>query len=225
VTRAVLAACALIVLVPAAAGAQAGRQAPRRPVTPPRVEIGIGAGIAGGLNLGERDATLGSNNTNQTPFRLFATRTRVEPSPFVDVRLGYRLTPRLTVEGTLAFARPHLTSSLSEDVEDAAAVEATSALTEYLIDAGALWRLSASTRRRWSPFVSGGLGVARHVHDGKALIESGIGGYVGGGLLYSLGARSGLRVDGRVRFLNGGLAEGQGVLRRGTLSGSIFVAF
>ena len=73
--------------------------------------------------------------------------------------------------------------------------------------------------------MSGGAGVARHVHDGQTLIESGVDGYAGGGILYALSPRVGLRLDGRVHFLNGGIAEGQGVSPRGALTGSIFVAF
>jgi hypothetical protein len=218
--RLVLTACALIAAVPSLADAQA-----RRPRLPPRIEVGIGGGVAGGLELGERDATLRANSVNPAPFRLFSSDTRLERAAFVDVRLGYRVTPRLIVEGTLGVARPRLTSSLSADVENAAPVEASTTLTEYVITAGAAWRFSTSPRRRWAPFVSGGAGVARHVHDGRVLVENGIDGYAGGGVIYSFGSRSGLRLDGRVHLLNGGVAEGQGVSPRGALSGSIFVAF
>jgi hypothetical protein len=73
--------------------------------------------------------------------------------------------------------------------------------------------------------VSGGGGVARHVYDGNTLIESGVDGYAGGGLVYALSPRAGLRLDGRVHFLSGGVAEGQGVSPRGALSGGIFFTF
>ena len=102
---------------------------------------------------------------------------------------------------------------------------ATTTLTEYVITGGASWRFSTNPRRRWTPFASGGAGVVRHVHDGNALIESGVDAYAGGGLLYALGRRTGLRLDGRVHVIRGGIAEGQGTLPRGALSGSIFVAF
>jgi opacity protein-like surface antigen len=221
VTRLLLFVVALLAVMPAPADAQARRTAPRQP----RIEVGVGAGFLGGLALGERDASLRSNNTTATPFRLFATDTKLDPVVGLEVRLGYRTTPRLTVEGTLGFARPTLTSSLSADAEGAAPVEATTTLTEYVITGGALWKLSVNPRRRWTPFVSGGAGVARHVHDGQTLIESGVDSYVGGGILYALNPRVGLRADGRVHFLKGGIAEGQGVSPRGALSGSVFVLF
>ena len=62
-----------------------------------------------------------------------------------------------------------------------------SRLTEYVIEGGALWRLSTDARRRWIPFVHGGAGVARHVHEGRVLAENGVSGYAGAGALYALG--------------------------------------
>jgi len=227
-SRPLLMACALLTALPVGASAQARPSTPlgtSRPPAVPRVEVGIGAGIAGGTTLGERDATLRGNGVTATPFRLFSTRTRLEPAAVVDVRLGYRLTPRLLIEGMLSVGRPELTSSLGDDAEGAAAVEATTPLTEYVITGGGAWRLSTNPRRRWMPFVSGGGGVARHVYDGNTLIESGVDGYAGGGLVYALSPRAGRRLDGRVHFLSGGVAEGQGVSPRGALSGGIFFTF
>jgi hypothetical protein len=166
-----------------------------------------------------------SNDTTGSPYRLFSSDTRVDPAPGLEVRLGYRLSRRLTIEGTLVLARPQLTSSLRNDAENAAAIDASSTLTEYVIDGGVLWRLSTNTRRRWTLFVDGGAGVARHVHEGRTLIESAWDSYAGGGLLYALGRRSGLRVDGRLHVLNGGIAVARGASPRGVLSGSFFVAF
>jgi hypothetical protein len=210
-----IAVVTLLAVLPASANAQIRR----------RVEVGVGAGFAGGLALGERDAALVSNNTAGSPFRLFSSDTRIDGAPRLEVRLGYRLSSRLTIEGALTVARPRLTSSLTNDVENAVAVDASSTLTEYIVDGGASWRLSTNTRRRWTPFVSGGAGVARHVHEGQTLIESGVDAYAGGGLSYAFGRRTGLRVDGRMHVLNGGIAVGQGASPRGVLSGSFFVAF
>ncbi|HZI78939.1 MAG TPA: outer membrane beta-barrel protein [Vicinamibacterales bacterium] len=227
--RLLLVTAALLAAIPTLADAQTPRP-PSRPPAARRVEIGAGAGVAGGVTLGERDAALRSNAVTPSPFRLFSTSTSLDSAPFFEVRIGYRMTPRLTVEGTLGASRPTLTSALTADVENAAPVDATTATTEYVITGGAVWRFSTSPRRL-TPFVSGGAGVARHVYDGQTLIENGVDGYAGGGVIYALGAsrgtmtRYGLRLDGRVHFLSGGVAEGQGVRPRGALSGSIFIAF
>ena len=218
--RLLLVVCALLTTVPLAASAQA-----RRPATPPRVEVGIGGGVMGGLSLGDRDATLPATGTTGSPIRLFSTETSLEPGAVLDIRLGYQVTPRLMVEGLLSVGQPTLTTSLANDVENAPAVEATTSLTEYVVTGGAAWRLSRNPRRRWIPFVSGGGGVARHVYEGQSLIESGIDVYAGGGILHALSARTGVRLDGRVHFLRDGIAAGQGVSPRAALSGSIFFRF
>lgn len=223
-TSGLLVVCALLTVAPAAAFAQARRPVPQ-PATPPRVEVGIGGGIMGGLSLGDRDAMLSATGTTGSPIRLFSTETSLEPAAVLDIRLGYQLTPRLMVEGLLSVGRPTLTTSLANDVENAPAVEATTSLTEYVVTGGAAWRFSRNPRRRSIPFVSGGGGVARHVYEGRSLIESGVDVYAGGGILHALSARTGVRLDGRVHFLRDGIAQGQGASPRASLSGSIFVKF
>jgi len=227
-TRALLVLLALAVL---AAPTAAQSRPPARPAAPRRVELGVGGGLAGGLSLGTRDASLLSNNASGSPFRLFATDTRLSPAGVVEGRVGYRLTPRLMLEAALTVGWPRLTTALSADAESAPSVDATENLTEYVVTGGAVWRFAAGSRRRWTPFVSGGAGVARDVHDGQSLIESGVDSYVGGGLIYPLGSsrtaapRSGLRLDARLHLLSGGIAEGAGLSPRGAITGSIFVTF
>ena len=229
-TRLILVAGALLAGLPSPAVAQA-RPTPARPPAPRRIELAIGAGFAGGVTLGTRDATLQSNNTSGSPFRLFSSDTRLSPAAVVEGRLGYRLTPRLTIEAAMTVGRPDLTTSLSADAENAVPVEAREKLTEYVVAGGASWRLLSGARRRWTPFVSGGAGLARHVHEDRVLIESGIDGYVGGGLIYPLGSartttpRSGVRLDARLHLLSGGVADGAGVSPRGVLTGGVFVTF
>jgi len=227
-TRALLLLSLLVAMAPPAEAQS--RRAPARPPGPRRVEVGVGGGVAGGLSLGTRDASLVSNNTAGSPFRLFATDTRLAPAPVIEGRVGYHVTRRLTVEGVMTVGRPELTTSLSGDAEGAPAVDATESVTEYVITGGALWRF-ATDARRWTPFVSGGAGVARHVHEDQSLIESGVDSYVGGGLIYPLGSsrasapRSGLRLDARLHLLSGGIAEGAGLAPRGAITGSIFFTF
>jgi hypothetical protein len=223
-----LIALAGLMLAAVAASAQARGGATLR-----RVEVGGGGGVVGGVSLGERDATLLTNNTNGTAFRLFSTESRLRPAPFVEARLGYRVTPRFTAEGRLTIARPTLRVSVTADIEDAAPVEAEERLTEYVLEGGVQWRLATSPRRRLIPFASGGAGLARHVHERRSLIEDGLSGYVGGGALYLFGGTrtpaggrtSGFRFDARLQFLGGGLASGASAPARGAASASVFVAF
>lgn len=227
-TRTLLVLLVLGVMVSPAAAQSRG--APARPTAPRRVELGIGGGMAGGLSLGTRDAELLSNNTAGSPFRLFSSDARLAPAPVIEGRLGYRVTPRLMLEAAVTVGWPELTTSLTDDAESAPDVDATESVTEYVITGGAVWRFGGP-RRRWTPFVSGGAGVARHVHDGGTLAENGVDVYGGGGVIYRLGSsraatsRTGLRLDGRLHVFSGGVAEGHGASPRGVLSGSMFVTF
>ena len=198
----------------------------------PRAEAGGGGAVAGAVSLGDRDANLLTNNAAGTAFRLFATATELRTAAAAEVRLGYRLTPRLTAEGRLTFSRPSLRVSISSDAEAAAPVEASSRLTEYVIEGGALWRLSTEARRRWIPFVNGGAGVARHVHEANVLAENGVSGYAGAGALYAIGAprtpaarQTGLRFDARLQLLHGGIADGAGLSTRVVATAGAFLTF
>jgi hypothetical protein len=92
--------------------------------------------------------------------------------------------------------------------------------------------LSTAARRRWIPFVTGGAGLARHVHEGRVLVENGVSGYAGAGVLYGFGAprppaarRTGVRFDARLQFLQDGIATGAGVSPRVVATAGAFVAF
>jgi hypothetical protein len=73
--------------------------------------------------------------------------------------------------------------------------------------------------------VSGGAGVTLNVHEGRSLIESGVDGYVGAGLVHQLSARTGLHVDARLHLLSGGIAESADLSTRGTVTAGLFVTF
>jgi hypothetical protein len=96
-----------------------------------------------------------------------------------------------------------------------------------------MWRLADDTRRRWIPFVSGGAGLARHVHDERALAENAASGYAGAGMLYARGStvapaasrRTGVRFDVRLHMMHGGIAEGAGLASRVAATASLFFAF
>jgi hypothetical protein len=96
---------------------------------------------------------------------------------------------------------------------EAADATITESLTAYLLEGGvaahlARWRKGAS-----EPFVSGGIGYLRQLHDGHTLIEGGRTWYVGAGLRHrfnddaSSGLKSAaLRVELRATILGGGSA-------------------
>ncbi len=200
----------------AAAGPQASPPAPVADRTPVhRLEVSVGGLWLGGASLGAADATLRGNQSGGTPppYVLFRETRRFQPAGGVEARLGLALTRAWSIEGALVFARPQVRTSVFADVEGAAPVVARGRLDQYIIDAGVRWEL-----RRWwfarraVPFVAGGAGHLRQVHEGQFLIETGRIYRVGGGLIWWLSARdagfirgTALRVDGRVYLPHGGV--------------------
>lgn len=204
--------CALALLAAAAPSASAqvwmsgGGPGPRRG----SLEVSGGALWTGGFDLGRRDATLTRNPpTGSTPFQLFSSRTRLEPKPGAQARLGVYVTRALSLEGGLQYSRPMLSTRLSEDAEGADAITATSPLTRYVFDGSAVFHLHrfAFAGGRGVPFVSGGGGYVRELHRANELLETGTEIHGGAGLKVWFGSgkrRIGLRAEAGMTSRTGG---------------------
>jgi hypothetical protein len=203
-----------------------------------RFEISGGAGMIGGTDLGARTASLsGSGAPSGTPVTLFDTATKIEGGPRYEARVGWRLTPAFQVEGGLAVNRTNLTTRISNDFEQAPNAEASESFTEYAIEAGLLFHLTKLTFAggRARPFVAGGAGYLRQVHEGQTLIETGQSAYAGGGLTFTLRQAPrrafieglGLRVDVRANIRSGGFehSEDSGTTIAPSVTGGLFLRF
>jgi hypothetical protein len=93
-----------------------------------------------------------------------------------------------------------------------------------------LWRLNGTTTTRLTPFVAGGAGYIRELHEGALLVDTGIYAQVGGGVMWLLsspasGVPIGLRIDGRALVRRKGAAFDTS-LHAAPLGGvSVFVRF
>jgi len=200
----------------APAAAQPRPQARRPPPRPaPHAgswEIGGGVVWVGGFDLGEAQANETRNPTTGTgPLTLFVTNNSVGAGFGLQGRLGYYLTRSLEIEGGLRYTRPKLESELSADFESAPNVTATETLNQYVIDGSAVFHFTnaAFSGGRGVPFVSGGVGYLRDVHEGNQLIETGTEYHVTGGIKWWLGAhpapkRLGIRAEAGVSIMDGG---------------------
>lgn len=174
-------------------------------------EIGGGVAFGGGFDLGEAAAELTRNTTSGTagPFTQFVTDGRVESSPGVEGRVGYYFSPRFALEGGVSFSQPSLAYDISGDTEGGQDVTAEETLDRYLFSGSALWhfaRPSASTRV--VPFIFGGAGYFRELHESQELVETGTEYHAGAGLKIWFGntrRRLGLRGDAGVSFRDGGV--------------------
>ena len=178
-----------------------------------QVTVSAGGGWAGGHPVGSATATLRTNAPGPAPppFTLFAVDSRMAPAPMGEARVGVALTRRLTVEGSAAFARRRLAFAVSGDPEAPAQSFTGESLQHYQFDAGLAWHLPIRRVRRVMPFVSGGGGYLRQLHQDRTLVKSGQVYYAGGGARYwlrggpeaprSVGLRGDLRVTVKRRAI------------------------
>jgi len=220
----------LILLVACAASTRA-QTAGERPAH--RIEGTVGGVWLGGAGLGSTNATLRANGTTPTPFTLFTTESRFGSAPGLDARVSYGLTRRIAVEAGLVFSRPEVRTRISNDVENAPPITVAESIEQYFVDGSVVLLLDRfAPGDRTVPFVAGGAGYLRQLHEGLTLVESGSVYHVGGGLKHWLLLRDrgfmrgvGIRVDGRLYVLVKGIELADRARRHGAVSGLLFVTF
>ena len=121
------------------------------------------------------------------------------------------MTKNLSLEVGGAFARPQVSIAISADPEAASQVLEGEDLQQFVFDVGAVWQLPLRLGRRARPFISGGAGYLRQLHQERTLAEAGQVYYAGGGLRYWLRGGSGstrsvgLRADARAMWRRDGI--------------------
>lgn len=221
---------ALVIASAAAAAAQTDRD----PFRPRSFEISAGGMLMGGNALGSATATLTRNQSPASAFPLFETDTELAGAAGFEGRVGFHVTRGLAAEGAFLFSRPTLETRITSDAESAPATTATSALEQYLAEGSVVYHLHRWTLAGGVPFVLGGAGYLRQLHEDRAVVETGQAYHAGGGLKFVFGRRArgwirafGVRVDGRVYVLRGGadLSDGDDARTTGAGSASVVVLF
>jgi hypothetical protein len=116
------------------------------------------------------------------------------------------------VEGAFMYARSRVETRIRGDVEGAPSITASEDLSQYLIEGSAVAHLpSLAFGGGGVPFVMAGAGYVRHLHERRALVDTGTSYHAGGGIKYLFSRRPrglirglGLRADARVYFRQGG---------------------
>ena len=182
---------ALLLAVPAAAAAQPyiGTSGPQRG----SFELSGGAVWTGGYDAGSAEAK--ETTAGTAPLTLFVVDATVKSGPGAAVQIGVYLGRRVSVEAALHYTRPILLARLTDDFESAADVDAESTITSYLMGGSLLYHFGDG---RIVPFVSGGGGYLRQLHENNTELLTGTEIHAGGGLKYWAGTgtrRVGLRVE------------------------------
>ena len=189
----------------------------------PRVDLSAGAGFTTASDLGDARANL--RGSSGSPLQLFATSSRMGTSLPVEVRLGYRITPRYTFEVRGAWSQPELKTSITGDFEATPALTVAEKVNLYSLDFGLLVLFNSSRPGALTPFISGGAGYVGAVHEGFTLLENGITYRGGGGIKYPLTRKVGVRLDGTLSFLSGGVVRDLGTTHQVSGSGSLYLTF
>jgi hypothetical protein len=202
----------------------AGSQSAVLAQSPGRLELGATVEWFGPSDLGDRTPTLVGNPAERsTPLPLFTTNGQQNPAVGLGAILGWRLARRVTIQGGFTVGWPGIELTTTDDVEREGETTSEGRLTEYLFDGGIVFDLGTGNTGKWRPFVSGGGGYLRQVHDGGTVIESGSVFYGGGGVKYRLRATPArrlksveLRLQGRLLMRDGGFSLDDG--RRASLN-------
>ncbi len=178
-----------------------------------RLVVEGGAAWSGSYPLGDASAQLRSNAAGATPppFTLFSSSSKIDSVAQASVRLGFTLTPQLLIEGGGTFGMPRVGFEISEDREVGAQAFEGEQLTQYFFDGAVIWHLPVRLGSRLRPFVIGGGGYLRQLHEERTMVETGQIYYGGVGARYWLRGGSGtarsfgLRGDLRANTRRGGI--------------------
>jgi hypothetical protein len=179
---------------------------------PGRFEAAIGALWMGGQLLGSADAveTTPSGGT----VTLFSTLSELTTASGLDGRFAFRLLPSLEVEAQGSYGSPILEVAVSRDFEGAANVTAVETVQQYTIGGGVVWYPASHLfGNRLAPFVGGGIGQLRQMHQDRIQLDTGRYMQIGAGVKYFFFSRPtgffnafGARADVRALIRSDGVA-------------------
>lgn len=195
--------CAMALLVPAAASAQ------------PRLDVTVSGAWWDGYGLDRgRAAITGPQAPTGSPVTLFDTDAAIRPGPGAELRLGWRVFRGVYAEATGGVAVNAIEARVSGDIEQAPAITVSATLAQITIEGGALIELATLRLPAGNlvPFIDGGGGYLRQVHEDRVLIETGRTIYAGAGVKWrssvvtprGLLQRLVLRADARLVSRTGG---------------------
>jgi hypothetical protein len=189
---------ALLFVCPAVAHGQASDPSLR----PRHLTVSAGGAFAASYPIGDMTANLRRNSAGTPPpFSLLRAESTIEAAWSADLRIGVALTRALELEVGGSYATPQLAVTVSQDNELGEGAFASERIEQYAVDVSGVYlvpNLTVASRLR--PYLIGGGGYLRQLHEGRLKVETGSTVHVGGGLRYwwrggrgtqrSLGARA-----------------------------------
>jgi hypothetical protein len=177
----------------------------------PRLDVSVSGAWWDGYDLGMRRAAItGPQIPTGSPVTLFDSDVAILAGPGAEVRLGWRVFRGVYAEATGGLGVNDVEARIHGDIEQAPAITVSSTLTQITVEGGGLVEVATLSlpAGRLVPFVTGGGGYLRQVHEGRVLIETGRTIYAGAGLKWRSaaarprGLRQRLLVRGDVRVVS-----------------------
>jgi hypothetical protein len=153
-----------------------------------RVTINGGLIWLAGYDIGVSTAELRGNGAGATPpaFALLTADSHLTSAIAPEIRVGFSLSRRWTIEGGGQWAQPHIGIGIAGDAEAPVQELPGEQLQQYVFDGGINWQLPIGMGGRLAPFVGGGAGYLRQLHEDRTFAETGQLYYGGGGARYWL---------------------------------------
>lgn len=235
--RSAIAAARFVALACVAASAVSAHAQTRRPLSPqpagptPRAgswEITGGYTLVGGYDLDTANAELTRNTTTgSTTFVQFIADSSVASAHALTGLIAYYFSPRLAVEGGLRFGKPIYRVELSNDAEGAPDDTVEETLDQYAMSGSLVYHFPRA-RRSVVPFIRGGAGYLRELHEGQELVETGLEYHAAAGAKIWFGTarrRLGLRGEAGMSFRDGGFDFEEGLRATPTAGISLVYLF
>ena len=162
------------------------------------IELGGGVVWLQGYDAGGSSAFETRNTTGGPgPLTLFEIDSEVLSATGVGAQIGVYFGRRVSAEAVFQYSRPILRLRPTSDFENADPVNIDGRVTTYVVGGSVLYHLGDG---RVVPFVSGGGGYLRQLHEGNAVLVTGSEIHAGGGVKIWFGAahRIGFRFDAQV---------------------------
>jgi hypothetical protein len=187
------------------------QQAPE--LQPRHLTASVGAAVLGGYPIGAVDGTLRRNVVGApSPFTLLRAESEIERAAAFEARVAVALSRTFEIEAGGVYATPQLTVTVSQDAELDGAASASETLAHYAFEVSGVYLIPRVTLgARMRPYLIGGGGYLRQLHEGRLRLETGSTIHAGGGVRYWLrgGAprqrAAGLRAEARYVRRAGGI--------------------
>lgn len=141
-----------------------------------RHHVTVAAGVTwmGGYDIGDATAQLRGNaaGTSAPPFTLFRAESAVDGVAGLEARVGYAVSRQLSIEVGVGYARPGITTRLSQDEEATPIAIDAERLAQYVIDVGAVWQLPRQSQAGSVPLSQAAWATSGN-YDERTLVETG----------------------------------------------------